>query len=57
MTVATKLMTADEFLKLPGDGKRYELIEGVLRRCATCSVNLHSDLQKGALTPWRKATH
>ena len=30
MTVSTKLMTADELLKLPDDGKRYELIEGVL---------------------------
>ena len=30
MTVSTKLMTADELLRLPDDGKRYELIEGVL---------------------------
>lgn len=30
MTVSTKLMTADELLLLPDDGKRYELIEGVL---------------------------
>lgn len=30
MTVSTKLMTAAELLKLPDDGKRYELIEGVL---------------------------
>lgn len=30
MTVSTKLMTADELLMLPDDGKRYELIEGVL---------------------------
>ena len=30
MTVSTKLMTADELLKLPSDGKRYELTEGVL---------------------------
>lgn len=30
MAVSTKLMTADELLMLPDDGKRYELIEGVL---------------------------
>ena len=30
MTVSTKLMTADELLRLPDDGKRYELIEGTL---------------------------
>jgi hypothetical protein len=26
-------------------------------RCAICFVNLHPDLQKGALTPCRKAPH
>ena len=30
MAVSTKLMTADELLMLPDNGKRYELIEGVL---------------------------
>ena len=30
MTVSTKLMTADELLRLPDDGKRYELVEGTL---------------------------
>ena len=30
MTVSTKLMTTDELLMLPDNGKRYELIEGVL---------------------------
>ena len=30
MPVSTKLMTADELLKLPDDGRRYELVEGVL---------------------------
>ena len=30
MAVSMKLMTADELLMLPDDGKRYELIEGVL---------------------------
>ena len=34
MTVSTKLMTADELLRLPDDGKRYELIEGVLNERA-----------------------
>jgi len=28
----TKLMTADELLAMPGDGYRYELVEGELRR-------------------------
>ena len=30
MTVSTKPMTADEFFRLAGDGKRYELVEGAL---------------------------
>lgn len=30
MTVPTKLMTAEELLRLPDDGKRHELIEGTL---------------------------
>ena len=30
MAVSTKLMTAEELLMLPDNGKRYELIEGVL---------------------------
>ena len=34
MTVSTKLMTADELLMLPDDGKRYELVEGVLNERA-----------------------
>lgn len=31
-TTETKLMTADELLRMPDDGFRYELIEGELRR-------------------------
>ena len=34
MTVSTKLMTADELLMLPKNGKCYELIEGVLNERA-----------------------
>ena len=34
MTVSTKLMTADELLMLPENGKRYELVEGVLNERA-----------------------
>ena len=34
MAVSTNLMTADELLMLPDDGKRYELIEGVLNERA-----------------------
>ena len=30
MTTARRLVTADELLKMPDDGKRYELIRGVL---------------------------
>ena len=30
MTTATRLMTADEFLMMPDDGRRYELIRGEL---------------------------
>jgi Uma2 family endonuclease len=31
-TAETKLMTADELLKLPDDGSRYELVKGELQR-------------------------
>lgn len=32
MTVDTRLFTADELLRLPDDGSRYELVEGELKR-------------------------
>jgi Uma2 family endonuclease len=32
MTVDTRLMTAEELLRLPDDGWRYELVEGELKR-------------------------
>ena len=32
MTVDARLMTADELLRLPEDGSRYELVEGELKR-------------------------
>jgi len=32
MSTAAKIMTADELLRLPDDGYRYELIEGELRK-------------------------
>ena len=31
MTVDTRLFTADELLRMPDDGQRYELVEGELR--------------------------
>ena len=30
MTTAKRLMTAEELFKLPDDGRRYELLDGVL---------------------------
>ena len=38
MTTAKKLMTASELLALPDDGKRYELIRGVLITMAPASA-------------------
>jgi Uma2 family endonuclease len=32
MTVDTRIFTADELLRLPDDGSRYELVEGELRK-------------------------
>jgi Uma2 family endonuclease len=32
MTVDTRLFTADELLRLPEDGSRYELVEGELKK-------------------------
>ena len=41
MAVSTKLMTADELLMLPDDGKRYELIEGVLNEMSHWQEGVH----------------
>lgn len=38
MTVSTKLMTADELFVLPDDGRRYELIEGVLNEMSPAGM-------------------
>lgn len=38
MAVSAKLMTADELLMLPDDGKRYELIEGVLNKMSPAGM-------------------
>lgn len=38
MAVSTKLMTADELLMLPDDGRRYELIEGVLNKTSPAGM-------------------
>ena len=37
MTTKTRLMTADELLRMPDDGNRYELIRGELKRMAPAS--------------------
>lgn len=41
--VATKPMTAEEFLTLPDDGRRYELIEGVPKRMPPAGLE-HGDI-------------
>ena len=34
MDTLTKSLTADELLRLPSDGYRYELVQGVLKKMA-----------------------
>jgi Uma2 family endonuclease len=53
MTVAAPLMTADELLRLPDDGYRYELVKGELRKMAPAghehgfvAMNAGSDLKQ-----------
>ena len=50
MTVSTKLMTADELLMLPDNGKRSELIEGVLNERALAeAVHGSTAMEAGVL--------
>jgi Uma2 family endonuclease len=48
MTTDTKPMTADELLRMPEDGSRYELIRGELTKMAP-SGQRHGDLAARAL--------
>lgn len=43
MTVDTRLMTADELLRLPDDGSRYELVEGELKKMSPSGAD-HSEI-------------
>jgi Uma2 family endonuclease len=44
MAATEKLLTAEEFERLPDDGKRYELIDGELREMAP-TVNWHGEVE------------
>jgi Uma2 family endonuclease len=39
MTVDTRVFTADELLRLPDDGSRYELVEGELRKVSPAGAD------------------
>lgn len=43
MTVDARLFTADELLRLPDDGSRYELVEGELKRMSPAGAD-HSEI-------------
>jgi Uma2 family endonuclease len=43
MTVDTRLMTADELLRMPDDGFRYELVQGELRKMSPAGEE-HGDV-------------
>ena len=50
MAASTKLMTADELLMLPDNGKRYELIEGVLNEMSPPgTAHGHTAMRAGAI--------
>lgn len=48
MTTATRLMTADEFLMMPDDGRRYELVRGELVELGPPPGFLHGDVAGNA---------
>src|SRR5947208_1360381 len=54
MTTAKKLMTGEEFEKLPDDGKRYELLDGELHEMAPDN-ELHNDIR--TLIGWALAEY
>ena len=39
MAMTAKLMTAEEFMRIPDDGYRYELIRGELKKMAAASFD------------------
>jgi Uma2 family endonuclease len=43
MTVDTRLFTADELLRLPNDGSRYELVQGELKKMSPAGYD-HGDI-------------
>jgi Uma2 family endonuclease len=49
MATTEKLLTAEEFEALPNDGKRYELIDGVLREMAP-TVYWHGEVETNLTT-------
>ena len=49
MATTEKLLTAEEFERLPDDGKRYELIDGELREMAP-TVNWHGEVETNLTT-------
>ncbi|MBA3714556.1 MAG: Uma2 family endonuclease [Pyrinomonadaceae bacterium] len=50
MTVTTQLMTAEDLLKLPQDGFRYELVEGELKRMPPAGHE-HGDVTMNIAAP------
>ena len=52
MAVQPKLMTADELLRLPGDGRRHELVRGELRTMPPAGFE-HGDLSTEFGAPLR----
>jgi Uma2 family endonuclease len=49
MATTEKLLTAEEFERLPDDGKRYELIDGELREIAP-TLNWHGEVETNLTT-------
>jgi Uma2 family endonuclease len=57
MTINSKLMTADELLRLPDDGMRHELVRGELRTMppAGSDHGEHTSIFDGSLGPFVRA--
>jgi Uma2 family endonuclease len=52
MTIATRLTTADELLRMPDDGVRYELVRGELKKMSPAGEE-HCDIAAEILTRLR----
>jgi putative restriction endonuclease len=50
MTVAYQILTADELLRMPDNGFRYELVQGELRRLSPAGFH-HGRLIMNIATP------